>query len=157
HLFARGSVLRTHSRRAGPARGQNSVWRAGGHRPILPRMTPLVSELTSILDAKRVLHEREHLLTYGFDGTAALSGEAGVVVFPQTTGEVARIVRYAAREKVPIVTRGSGTGLSGGSIPMPEGIVVCLVKMDRILELDERNLTVLVEAGAITQKVAEAA
>src|SRR5262249_53493425 len=54
-------------------------------------------------------------------------------------------------------TRGSGTGLSGGSIPMPEGIVVCLVKMDRILELDERNLTVLVEAGAITQKVVEAA
>lgn len=120
-------------------------------------MTPLAAELTSILDAKRVLHEREHLLTYGFDGTAALSGEAGVVVFPQTTEEVARIVRYAARKKVPIVTRGSGTGLSGGSIPIPEGIVVCLVKMDRILELDERNLTVLVESGAITQKIFEAA
>jgi len=120
-------------------------------------MTPLAAELTSLLDPQRVLHEREHLLTYGFDGTAALSGEAGVVVFPHTVDEVARIVRYAAREKIPIVTRGSGTGLSGGSIPVPEGIVLCLVQMDRILELDPRNLTVLAEAGAITQKVAEAA
>src|ERR1700743_881795 len=114
-------------------------------------MTPRVSDLTAILDPKRVLSEREHLLTYGFDGTAALQGEAGVVVLPQSTDEVARLVRYAAREKIPIVSRGSGTGLSGGSIPAANAIVLCLVKMDHILELDERNLTVLVEAGTITQ------
>jgi glycolate oxidase len=71
--------------------------------------------------------------------------------------EVAEIVRYAARERIPIVSRGSGTGLSGGSVPVPGGIVLCLVRMDRILELDERNLTLRAEAGAITQKIAEAA
>ncbi|HEY2842591.1 MAG TPA: FAD-binding protein, partial [Bryobacteraceae bacterium] len=96
-------------------------------------------------------------MTYGFDGTAALQGEAGVVVFPRTTEEVAKIVRYAATEKIPIVGRGSGTGLSGGSIPTPQAIVLCLAQMDRILELDEKNLTILVEAGVITQKVTEAA
>ena len=110
-----------------------------------------------MLGEARVLHEREHLLTYGFDGTAALRGAASCVVFPQTTAEVAAIVRYAAREKVPIVSRGSGTGLSGGSIPVPEGIVLCLVKMDRILELEEQNLTLLAEAGVITQKITDAA
>ncbi len=120
-------------------------------------MSPHAAELTSLLDSQRVLHEREHLLTYGFDGTAALQGEAGVVVFPQTTEEVAKIVRYAAREKIPIVSRGSGTGLSGGSIPTPDAIVLCLVKMDRVLELDEKNLTVLAESGAITLQIAEAA
>lgn len=116
-----------------------------------------IAELISMLGEARVLHEREHLLTYGFDGTAALRGAASCVVLPQTTAEVAAIVRYAALEKVPIVSRGSGTGLSGGSIPVPQGIVLCLVKMDRILELDEKNLTLLAEAGVITQKITDAA
>ena len=120
-------------------------------------MTSLAAELTALLDPQRVLHEREHLLTYGFDGTAALRGEAGVVALPRTTEEVAGIVRFAAANKIPIVSRGSGTGLSGGSIPVPNGIVLCLVQMDRLLELDEKNLTALAEAGTITQTIATAA
>lgn len=117
----------------------------------------MISDLQAIVGAERVLHEREHLLTYGFDGTAALAGEASCVVLPETAGEVARIVKYAAAQGVPIVTRGSGTGLSGGSIPSPGEIVLCLVKMDRILEVDARNLTLHAEAGAITLSIAEAA
>ncbi len=120
-------------------------------------LSRLAADLTSILDARRILHEPEHLLVYGFDGTAAIKGEAACVVLPQTVQEVAEIVRYAARTRTPIVTRGSGTGLSGGSIPVPGCIVLCTVKMDRILELDERNLTLLAETGAITQRIAEAA
>ena len=120
-------------------------------------MSPHASALTALLAPARVLIEREDLLTYGFDGTAAMKGEAGVVVLPETVEEVAAIVIYAAREKVPIVTRGSGTGLSGGSVPTADAIVLCLVRMDRILEVDERNLTAHAEAGAITQKIAEAA
>ena len=120
-------------------------------------MSPHAAALTAILGRDRVLTEREHLLTYGFDGTAALKGEAGVVVLPDTVEEVAAVVRYAAEKKVPIVSRGSGTGLSGGSVPTVDAIVLCLVRMDRILEVDERNLTAHVEAGVITQKIAEAA
>jgi len=127
------------------------------NRSLVVPMPNLVSDLQSLLDPQRVLHEREHLLTYGFDGTAAIGGEASCVVLPQTTEEVVSIVRYASEKGVPIVTRGSGTGLSGGSIPVPGGIVLCLVRMDRILELDARNLTLHAEAGAITQKIAEAA
>jgi glycolate oxidase len=114
-------------------------------------------QLTALLDPARVLHAPEDLLPYGFDGTAALSAPAAVVVFPETAEEVARIVRYAAEHRIPIVTRGSGTGLSGGSVPVPGGIILCLVRMDRIIELDARNLTLLAETGAITQKIADAA
>jgi glycolate oxidase len=120
-------------------------------------MIDCVRELTGILDPQRVLFEREHLLTYGFDGTAALHGEAGAVVLPRTTEEVVAIVRLAMQRRIPIVSRGSGTGLSGGSVPVEGCIVLCLAQMDRILELDAKNLTISAEAGAITQKITEAA
>ena len=115
------------------------------------------AELAPLLSPHRILTSPEDLAVYGFDGTAALSGDATCVVLPETTEEVATLVRFAAARKIPIVSRGSGTGLSGGSIPVPGGIVLCLVRMDRILELDEKNLTLLAEAGAITQHIADAA
>ena len=117
----------------------------------------MIEPLTALLGRERVLTSPEDLAVYGFDGTAALRAEATCVVLPETTDEVAGIVRYAAGVKIPIVSRGSGTGLSGGSIPVPGGIVLCLVRMDRILELDEKNLTLFAESGAITQQIADAA
>src|SRR5215213_4831661 len=105
--------------------------------------------LESLLGREAVLSTPEHLLTYGYDGTAALHGDAGCVVLPRTTEEVSAVIRYAAEHRVPVVARGSGTGLSGGSIPVPGGIVLCVVKMDRILEVDPANLTLLAETGAV--------
>jgi len=110
-----------------------------------------------MLGSERVLWEAEHLATYGFDGTPTLYAEAGCVVLPNTTAEVSQVVRYAAQNKVPVVARGSGTGLSGGSVPVHGCIVLCLVKMDRVLELDQKNLTIHVESGVVTQKITELA
>src|ERR1700720_3220486 len=104
-------------------------------------MEKVPADLAQILGAERALWEREDLLTYGFDATAALFGEAGCIALPKTTEEVSRVVRYAAKHRIPVVTRGSGTGLSGGSVPVPGCIVLCLVQMDRVLELDPKNLT----------------
>lgn len=118
-------------------------------------MDKIAADLVRMLAAERVLWEREHLATYGFDGTAALHADAACVALPKTTLEVSDIVRYAAQNKIPIVTRGSGTGLSGGSVPVPGCIVLCLVQMNQVLELDPKNLTIQVESGVVTQKVAE--
>jgi glycolate oxidase len=120
-------------------------------------MQKVATDLTGILGQERVLWEREHLVTYGFDGTATLYSEPGCVVLPKTTAEVRQVAEYAAEYKIPIVTRGSGTGLSGGSVPIPGCIVLCLAQMDQVLELDPKNLTIHVESGVITQKVAELA
>jgi glycolate oxidase len=78
-------------------------------------------------------------------------------VFPTTTAQVAACVRAAASRSVPLVTRGSGTGLSGGSVPVPGAVVLCLAKMKAILDVDARNLTLRAQAGAITQAIDQAA
>jgi hypothetical protein len=97
------------------------------------------------------------LIPYSFDGTAALKQMPGCVVLATTTEQVVAILKLANQTKTPVVTRGSGTGLSGGSLPVSDCIVLCLVKMETILELDRANLTMLVEAGVTTQAVSDAA
>ncbi|MBI5386360.1 MAG: FAD-binding protein [Verrucomicrobia bacterium] len=123
--------------------------------------TPLaehtLSSLRRLVGAENVLTQTEDLIPYSFDGTAALQQMPAAVVFALTTEHVAAILKLANETRTPVVTRGSGTGLSGGSLPVPGGLVLCLVKMDRILELDRANLTLLVEAGATTQAVETAA
>jgi len=120
-------------------------------------VAPLAEELAQQLGADRVLTAPEDLAVYAYDGTAALRQNPACVVFPLTTHEVAASVQIARRHRTPIVTRGSGTGLSGGSVPMEGALVVCLNRMDRIIEIDPRNLTIEVEAGVITQTIDEAA
>ncbi len=120
-------------------------------------MSDLASSLSARLGADRVLTAREDILPYGFDGTATLKQLPACVVFPRDAADVSTVLKLAREHRAPVVTRGSGTGLSGGSVPLPGAVVLCLVKMDRILEVDTANLTLRAEAGAITQKIYDAA
>ncbi len=113
--------------------------------------------LQAIVGPQNVLTKKEDLVPYAFDGTAAMLQMPGCVVFVETTAHIVALLKYADAQRLPVVTRGSGTGLSGGSLPSPECIVMCTVRMDKILEVDEANLTILVEPGITTVKVAEAA
>ena len=117
----------------------------------------VLPELKGIVGPANVLTAREDLIPYSFDGTAALQQLPGAVLFVTTTDEVARVLRLANDKKIAIVTRGSGTGLSGGSLPSENCLVLCTVKMDKILELDRANLTLLVEPGVTTLQAADAA
>jgi glycolate oxidase len=119
--------------------------------------TPLLSSLREILGEAQVLSAPEDLIPYGFDGTAVLKQRPLAVVFPATAAEVAVVLKLARQHQAPVVTRGSGTGLSGGSVPVPGAVVLCLLRMDRILELDSRNLTLLAETGVVTQRIFDAA
>src|SRR5512136_1076465 len=128
------------------------------HQQTLMSLGPkILPELRHLLGADNVLTEKEDLIPYSFDGTAALQQMPGCVVFAKTKEQVASVLKLASQTRTAVVTRGSGTGLSGGSLPSPDCIVLCLAKMDRILELDRANLTLLAEAGATTQAVADAA
>lgn len=104
------------------------------------------------------LHDgAEELLAYSYDGTAALQALPASIVFPVNTDQVSAVMKFAFEHQTPVVTRGSGTGLSGGSVPVKGCLILCLTKMNRILEVDDENLTLLAEAGAITADIANAA
>jgi glycolate oxidase len=117
----------------------------------------IIQELTRLIGPDLVLTAPEDLLVYAFDGTAALQQQPGCVVFARDTADIQAVLRLAQRTRTPVVTRGSGTGLSGGSLPVPGCIVLCTVRMNRILEVDRSNLTLLTEPGATTVQIAEAA
>jgi len=117
----------------------------------------LLSRLREIVGAEQVLTSPEDTIPYGFDGTAALKGPVGVVVHPGSTEEVAAVVKLANQFSNAIVTRGSGTGLSGGSVPSEGCIVLCLTRLDKIISVDAANLTVRAQCGVITAAIDAAA
>ena len=117
----------------------------------------VLNQLAALLGAAQVLTKAEDLIPYGFDGTAALQQLPGCVVFVRSTAQVSDVLKLANAERIAVVTRGSGTGLSGGSLPVAGCIVLCTVRMDKILEVDAANLTLACEPGVTTIQVAEAA
>ena len=116
-----------------------------------------LDKLQSIVGSDNVLTAREDLIPYSFDGTAAMKEMPGCVVFALSTDEISAVLKLANDTGTPVVTRGSGTGLSGGCVPSGDCIVLCTVKMERILEVDAANLTMTVEPGVTTIQIAEAA
>lgn len=123
----------------------------------MPLASSTLAQLRAIVGADQVLTAQEDLIPYSFDGTAALNQMPGCVAFVNSTEQVAAVLKLANATKTPLVTRGSGTGLSGGSLPSADCIVMCTAKMNRILEVDRANLTMLVEPGVTTLQVADAA
>jgi glycolate oxidase len=116
-----------------------------------------IAEFRQFLKADQVLNTPEDLSVYAFDGTATLHQMPACVVLPEQVEDIARILQIANENQIPVVTRGSGTGLAGGSVPVEGCIVLCLVRLNRILEIDPRNLTMMVEPGVLTQKIADEA
>ncbi|MBW1870079.1 MAG: FAD-binding protein [Deltaproteobacteria bacterium] len=109
----------------------------------------LIDSLKEIVGAEYVLSSDMDLALYSYDASLE-KGMPDVVVMPGSTEEVSKIMALAYREKVPILGRGSGTNLTGGTIPVRGGIVVHFSRMNRILEIDIPNRTVTVEPGIIT-------
>ncbi len=113
----------------------------------------LVQEFAALAD---VIREPEQLRTYECDGLTGRRVVPELVVLPATTAEVQAVVRLCNRESIPFVARGAGTGLSGGALPVAEGIVISLARMNRILEVDADSGQVVVEPGVTNLDVTKA-
>ena len=112
----------------------------------MPIDSRTVKKLAAIVGKDHVIHHPEDLLVYEYDGSIDRATPS-VVVFPISTDEVSRVVSLARDEGVPVVCRGSGTGLSGGAIASMGGVQVALTRMTRILEINTADRIALVEPG----------
>jgi glycolate oxidase len=109
-----------------------------------------------LISAKYVIHSPEELESYAHDETEDLRFHPQVALRPGTTAEVSAILMFCNEKHIPVTTRGGGTGLSGGALPVFGGVVLAMDRFNRILEIDERNLQATVEPGVITQVFQEA-
>jgi glycolate oxidase len=106
-------------------------------------------ELEAIVGPGGVLSDPDELMVYESDGLTLFRALADFVLFPTSAEHVAAIVKLANREKLPFVARGAGTGLSGGCLPAEGGIVISLMRMNRVLEVDYDNQIAVVEPGLV--------
>jgi len=111
----------------------------------------VISKLRKILGQKAVLTAKEDLNAYSYDGTTTWVHMPDVVVLPTTAEQVSQVLKLANDNKVPVTPRGAGTNVSGGSIPIKGGIVLCTTRMNKILDINKTNLTATVEPGVVLQ------
>src|SRR5512141_2108166 len=112
-----------------------------------------LDELQSILGPHGLISSLEETRTYECDGLTNFRVMPLAVVLPGSTEQVQAVVRVCHRERIPFVARGSGTGLSGGALPVTGGIVIGLSRMKKILEVALPNARVVVEPGVINLEV----
>ena len=115
----------------------------------------LIEQLKRIVGRQYVLHEPEDLLVFEYDGSID-RGLPAAVVLPDSTEQVSAVVRLAREAGQPVVPRGAGTGLSGGAIPLAQGIVIALTRMKRVIEIDAVNRLAVVEPGVINLDISKA-
>ncbi|MFP1633011.1 FAD-linked oxidase C-terminal domain-containing protein [Zhengella sp. ZM62] len=123
---------------------------------ILARRAEIVADLADLVPPECFVGDERELVPFETDAFTAYRRVPLAVILPETTEQVARVMKYLAREKVPVVARGAGTSLSGGAIPQEDAVVVGLSKMSRILEIDLPNRLARVQAGVTNINISNA-
>ncbi len=124
---------------------------------LLSKKDTVIRNLKKIIKAENIIDSEDETRPYETDAFTAYRQKPLAVVFPETTEEVSKLLMYCNQERIKIVPRGAGTGLSGGALPLEDGILLSLERFNKILEIDYKNRCVVVQPGvtnlAITQAV----
>src|SRR5215467_9574284 len=127
---------------------------------VLGHRDRIVAALRSIVPGEGVIAGEREMRAYETDGLTAYRQLPMVVVLPETTQQVAEVLRYCHDEGIKVVPRGAGTSLSGGALPLGDGVLLGMAKFNRIRDIDFENRVAVVEPGvtnlAVTQAVAHA-
>src|SRR3954463_15112702 len=125
---------------------------------VLARRAEIVRELSKIVPGEGVISTEREMRPYESDGLTAYKQLPFVVVLPETTAQVSQVLRYCHEHGIRVVPRGAGTSLSGGALPLADGVLLGMGKFNKVREIDYDNRVVVVEPGvtnlAISQAVA---
>ena len=114
-----------------------------------PVTSGFIADLIAIVGTENVLHRRDEMLVYECDGYMVEKRVPDVVVFPTSTEHVVEVVKLCHRHEISFVPRGAGTSLAGGTLTIGGGVMICLTRMKRILEVSIRDRYAIVEAGVV--------
>ncbi|MER3477427.1 MAG: FAD-binding oxidoreductase, partial [Leptolyngbya sp. ERB_1_2] len=120
-----------------------------------PNWKAIARDFEAVVGKSGVVRKREELLVYECDGLTSYRERPEIVVLPRTTEEVAAVVKVCDRYQVPFVARGSGTGLSGGALPIKNCVLIVTSLMRKILKVDLENQRVVVQPGVINSWVTQ--
>ena len=112
---------------------------------ILSRREEIISDIEKIVKLENVLSHMDEIKPYETDALAAYRQTPLLVVLPETVEEVSKILKYCNENKIKVVPRGAGTGLSGGSLPLADCVLLAMGKFNKILELDYKNRCVVTQ------------
>lgn len=115
--------------------------------------TEFLTELEGIVGADGLVRDEGELITYESDGLVSHRSRPGAAVLPKTAEQVQAVVRLCHRTGIPFVARGQGTGLSGGALPHPDGVLIVMTRMTRVLDVDIPNQRITVEPGVVNLEV----
>ena len=126
-------------------------------RKLISKKADVVANLKKIIKAENILSDEDLTRPFETDALSAYKQKPMVVVFPENTKEVSKILEYCNRARIKVVPRGAGTGLSGGALPLSDCVLLCLSKFNKIINIDYKNRCVVAQPGvtnlAITQAV----
>jgi len=123
---------------------------------VIARRQQIIKAMQSIVSGEGVISDADELRAYDHDGLMAYKAQPLIVVLPETTNQVSAILKYCHDNNVKIVPRGAGTGLSGGALPLADGITLGLGKFKKILDIDFANRTAIVQPGVTNLAITEA-
>jgi glycolate oxidase len=123
---------------------------------VLERRREIAKALNAIVPGEGVIADRDELAVYESDGLTAYRQRPLVAVLPETVEQVSRILAYCSAEGVKVVPRGAGTSLSGGALPLADGVLLCMARFNRILEIDFANRCVVAQPGVTNLGITKA-
>ena len=125
-------------------------------RKPIAKKANIVSDLKKIIKTENILHHEDEVRPFETDALSAYKQKPLIVIFPENTKEVSKILAYCNQERIKVVPRGAGTGLSGGALPLADCILLCLGKFNKILEIDYKNRCVVAQPGVTNLSITQA-